>query len=110
MPNSIIHQVTSPTSWRILCLLRLGERKIGYLKPALEMSESAFSHAFKRLRTAGVATYRTTGREKIAKLTKKGQIVFSSLQALCYALNGTDGTSVEDDSAMVAQIRKDLEE
>ena len=109
MVNSIIHQVTSNTSWRILCLLRLGERKIVYLRTALGMSESAFSHAFKRLEDGGVAVYRKVGREKYARPSKKGQIVFSSLQALCYAINGTDGTSVEDDSSMVVQIKKDLE-
>lgn len=78
-----------------------------YLKPALQMSESAFSHAFKRLEDGGVAEYRKVGREKYARLSKKGQIVFSSLQALCYALAGTDGTSVEDDSSLVAQIREE---
>lgn len=89
-------------------MLRLGERKIVYLKSALEMSESAFSHAFKRLEDAGVAVYRKVGREKYARLSDKGMIIFPSLQALCFALDGTDGTRVEDDSAMVAQIKDDV--
>jgi predicted transcriptional regulator len=106
MPSSIIHQATAKTSWRVLCLLRLGERKISLLKCALDMTESAFSHALKRLENKGLVTTVKVGREKYAKLSHTGRIVFSSLQALCYTLGQTDGTSVEDDSALVTCIRQ----
>jgi predicted transcriptional regulator len=107
MPYSIIHQATSETLWRILSLLRLGERRISLLKRTLEMSESAFSHALAKLEELDLVETRKTGREKISRLTQHGRILFSSLQALCFMLGGTDGTSVEDDSALVRWV-KDL--
>ncbi|MBN2082041.1 helix-turn-helix transcriptional regulator [bacterium] len=106
MPYSIIHQATAQTSWRILSLLRLGERPILVLKRVLGMTESAFSHALRRLEQKKLVATRKVGREKIAWLTNTGRIVFSSLQALCYTLESSDGTSVEDDSAMVAFLRE----
>jgi DNA-binding transcriptional ArsR family regulator len=106
MPHSIIHQATSETSWRILSLLRLGPRRIYMLKRALEMSESAFSHAISKLEVAGLVNIRRAGREKISELSAQGRIVFASLQALCFTLGGTDGTSVEDDSALLRCLRE----
>jgi DNA-binding transcriptional ArsR family regulator len=106
MAHSIIHQATSVTSWRILSLLRLGQRRIYMLKRALGMSESAFSHAISKLETAGLVTIRRMGREKIAILSAQGRIVFASLQALCFTLGGTDGTDVEDDSALLRCLRE----
>jgi DNA-binding transcriptional ArsR family regulator len=105
--NLIIHQMTSPTAWRILSLLRLGERPIRHIKQALGMTESAFSHALRKLESEGLVETRRDGREKISRLTQRGRISFSSLQALCYALEGTDGTLVEDDTALVAVLRND---
>ena len=105
MSNSIIHQATSNTSWRILCLLRLGERRIAVLKRVLGMTESAFSHALSRLKSKGLVETRKNGREKLARLSPEGSIVFASLQALCYTLSSTNGTNVEDDSTLVAQLR-----
>ena len=89
-------------------MLRLGDRRIYHLKPALGMTESAFSHALRKLEEAALVDTQKVGREKIARLSAKGRIVYSSLQALCYALDGTDGTSVEDDSALVSQIRREV--
>jgi predicted transcriptional regulator len=106
MPHSIIHQATSDTSWRILSLLRLGPRRIYMLKRALEMSESAFSHAISKLETSGMVTNRRVGREKISELSAQGRIVFASLQALCFTVGSTDGTSVEDDSALLRCLRE----
>lgn len=105
MPSSIIHQATAATSWRILSLLRLGERRIYVIKRAIDMTESAFSHALHKLEEAGLVTVRREGREKQAALSQQGRIVFSNIQALCFMLGGTDGTSVEDDSALVRQLR-----
>jgi len=107
MPSSIIHQATAKTSWRILSLLRLGDRRIQVIKRALDMSESAFSHALRRLEEKGLVEARQYGREKQARLTSAGRIVFSSLQALCFTLGGNDGTSVEDDTSLVKCLRED---
>lgn len=107
MASSIIHQATSETHWRILCLLRLGERRVLYLKKALEMSESAFSHSLSKLEELNLVETRKVGREKISQLSQLGRIMFSSLQALCFMLESTDGTSVEDDSALVRYLRED---
>ena len=71
------------------------------------MSESAFSHALRRLEEKGLVEAKQFGREKQARLTSSGRIVFSSLQALCFTLGGTDGTSVEDDSSLVRCIREE---
>jgi predicted transcriptional regulator len=105
MSSSIIHQATAETSWRILCLLRLGDRRIRAIKQALGMTESAFSHALSKLEGLGLVATRKIGREKVSGLTPRGRIVFASLQALCYTLSGTDGTVVEDDSALVTCLR-----
>jgi DNA-binding transcriptional ArsR family regulator len=105
MPSAIIHQATAATSWRILSLLRLGERRIYIIKRTMDMTESAFSHALRKLEEAGLVTVRKVGREKQATLSEQGRIVFSNIQALCFMLGGTDGTSVEDDSALVRQLR-----
>ena len=105
MSSSIIHQATSDTHWRILCLLRLGNRRIHYLKKALQMSESAFSHSLAKLEELNLVETRKHGREKISQLSQTGRILFSSLQALCFMLNRSDGTSVEDDSALVSSLR-----
>jgi predicted transcriptional regulator len=106
MPYSIIHQATSDTSWRILSLLRLGDRRIYVVKRALAMSESAFSHALSKLVNLKLVTVRPIGREKVAGLTPHGRILFSSVQALCFMLGSADGTSVEDDSALVRFLRR----
>jgi predicted transcriptional regulator len=106
MPSSIIHQATSETSWRILCLLRLGDRRIRAIKQALGMTESAFSHALSKLEHLGLVNTRKIGREKVSGLTPRGRIVFSSLQAICFTLGGSDGTLVEDDSALVGFLRE----
>ena len=105
MSYSTIHLATSSTSWRVLSLLRLGERRIYALKRALGMTESAFSHALRKLEELSLVETQREGREKITKLTQRGRIVFSSLQALCIMLSGADGTSVEDDSALVSALR-----
>ena len=105
MSSTVIHQLSSPTSWRILSLLRLGERRIQALKRALRMTESAFSHAASKLEDLGLVGIRKAGRDKYARLSEKGRIVFSSLQAVCYTVSGNDGTSVEDDSALVSVLR-----
>ena len=105
MPNKIIHQATAETSWRILSLLRLGERRIYFVKRALNKTESAFSHALRRLEAQDLVVTRKVGREKLARLTTNGRILFSSLQALCFALSNTDGTSPEDDTALVTLMR-----
>jgi len=105
MANRIIHQMTSPTAWRILALLRLGERPIRFIKQALEMTESAFSHALRKLEKEGLVETQKQGREKVSRLTQRGHIVFSSLQALCFTLGGSDGTLVEDDTALGAVLR-----
>ena len=76
------------------------------IKRTIDMTESAFSHALKTLVEKGLVEARKVGREKIARLSKKGQIVFASLQALCFTLGNSDGTSVEDDSAMVAILKE----
>ena len=107
MPSSIIHQATAKTSWRILSLLRLGDRRIQVIKRALRMSESAFSHALRRLEEKGLVEALQYGREKEARLTSTGRIVYSSLQALCYTLGGNDGTNVEDDTSLVRCLRED---
>lgn len=106
MPFSIIHQATSDTSWRILSLLRLGDRRIYVVKRALGMSESAFSHALTKLANLGLVFVRPLGREKLAGLTPQGRILFSSVQALCFMLGSADGTNVEDDSALVRHLRR----
>ena len=98
--------MTSETSWRILSLLRLGERRLHVLKRALGMTESAFSHALRKLEEQGLVETRRDGREKLSRLSQRGRISYSSLQALCYALRGTDGTLVEDDTALVAELRR----
>ncbi len=100
MPNSIIHQATSETSWRILSLLRHGERRIHLLKVALELNESTFSHALQRLEVRGLVETQQHGREKSARLSGKGRIVFAGLQALCCTLAGQDGSLEADDQAM----------
>ncbi|MCC7476865.1 helix-turn-helix transcriptional regulator [bacterium] len=100
MPNSIIHQATSETSWRILSLLRHGETRIHLLKVALELNESTFSHALQRLEVRGLVDTQQHGREKSARLSDKGRIVFSGLQALCFTLTGKDGSLTADDAAM----------
>ena len=109
MPSSIIHQATSETSWRILCLLRLGDRRIRAIKQALSMTESAFSHALSKLEGLELVYTRKVGREKVSGLTSRGRIVFASLQAICYTLVGSDGTLVEDDSALVGYLREHVE-
>lgn len=76
------------------------------LKRALNMSESAFSHAISKLESAGLVKIAKIGREKISELSTQGRIVFSSLQALCFTLGGTDGTNVEDDSALLRCLRE----
>ena len=106
MSSSIIHQATAETSWRIMCLLRLGDRRIRAIKQALGMTESAFSHALSKLEGLGLVVTRKLGREKVSGLTPRGRIVFASLQALCYTLSGTDGTLVEDDSSLVGYLRE----
>ena len=105
MPYSIIHQATAKTSWRILSLLRLGERPILVLKRVLGMTESAFSHALRRLERKGLVATRKVGREKFAWQTSTGRIVFSTLQALCFTLEGNDGTRAKDDNAMKSFLR-----
>jgi DNA-binding transcriptional ArsR family regulator len=105
MPYSTIHQATARPYWRILSLLRLGERRICVVKRALGMSDSAFSHGLAKLEALELVSVRRAGREKHAALSAKGRILFSSLQALCFMLKGTDGTSVEDDSALVQHLR-----
>ena len=100
MPNSIIHQATSETSWRILSLLRNGERRIHLLKVALDLNESTFSHALQRLESRGLVETEQHGREKSARLSVQGRIVFSGLQALCYTLAGHDGSVKTDDDAV----------
>lgn len=105
MLSTVIHQATAHTSWRILSLLRLGQRRICVIKRAMEMTESAFSHALRKLERAGLVTVCKTGREKQAALSHQGRIVFSNIQALCFMLHGTDGTSVEDDTALIKQLR-----
>jgi predicted transcriptional regulator len=87
-------------------LLRLGERRIAVLKRALGMSESAFSHALNRLQSKGLVEAQKNGREKLARLSSGGRIVFASLQALCYTLSGNDGTSAVDDHALAAHQAK----
>lgn len=106
MSSSIIHQATSETHWRILCLLRLGSRRIHFLKQALQMSESAFSHSLAKLEELNLVETQKNGREKISQLSQTGRILFSSLQALCFMLGSSDGTSVEDDSALVRSLRE----
>lgn len=107
MSSSIIHQATSETHWRILCLLRLGERRILFLKKALEISESAFSHSLAKLEELNLVETKKIGREKVSQLSQTGRILFSSLQALCFMLGGSDGTDVDDDSALVRCLRED---
>jgi len=104
MSYSIIHQATATTSWRILSLLRLGEQPIMLLKRVLDMTESAFSHALRRLEEKQLVATRKSGREKTAWLTNRGRILFSSLQALCFTLGGTDGSSLKDDTALLALV------
>jgi len=105
MPYSIIHQATAKTSWRILSLLRLGEQPIMLLKRVLNMTESAFSHALRRLEEKELVATRKSGREKTVWLTNHGRIVFSSLQALCFTLAGKDGSGLEDDTALFELLR-----
>ena len=111
MQFTIIHQATSTTSWRILSLLRFGEQRIHHIKRALDMTESAFSHALRKLEEKGLVETRKVGREKIARLSKRGRITFSSLQALCYTLGGTDGTLDDDDDALERAMKSpDIED
>jgi len=70
------------------------------------MSESAFSHALRKLESKSLVKTTREGREKTTQLTQEGRIVFSSLQALCFTLASTDGTSVEDDSALVRELKQ----
>lgn len=106
MPNSIIHQATSETSWRILSLLRQGERRIHLLKVALDLNESTFSHALQRLESRGLVDTTQHGREKSARLSGRGRIVFSGLQALCCTLGGSDGSIKADDDAMARLLEE----
>jgi DNA-binding transcriptional ArsR family regulator len=106
VPISFIHQATATTSWRILSLLRLGDRRIRFVKQALQMTESAFSHALRKLEESGMVETRKVGREKVSRLTHKGRIVFSSLQALCFTMGSNDGTVVEDDTALLRVLRE----
>jgi DNA-binding transcriptional ArsR family regulator len=100
--------MTSPTAWRILGLLRLGDRPIRFIKRALRMTESAFSHSLRKLEKGGLVETRKQGREKVSRLSQRGRIVFSSLQALCFTLSGSDGTLVEDDTALLRVLREDI--
>ena len=70
------------------------------------MTESAFSHALRKLENDGLVETRRQGREKASRFSQRGSIVFSSLQALCFTLGGTDGTIVEDDTALVMVLRR----
>lgn len=101
MPNATLHQATSETSWRILSLLRQGEQRIHLLKVALDLNESTFSHALQRLESRGLVETRQHGREKSARLSERGRIIFSTLQALCYTLYGNSGVDERDEQAML---------
>lgn len=100
MPNATIHQATTETSWRILCLLRFGEVRIHLLKLALDFNESTFSHALSRLESRGLVATRQSGREKLAHLSDTGRIALGSLQALCCALYGHDGSRPAEDERL----------
>lgn len=106
MPFSTVHQATAETSWRVLSLLRFGALRIYIVKRVLGMSESAFSHALRKLVDLQLVAEMQIGREKVAEMTPQGRILYSSVQALCFMLDGTDGTNSDDDSALARLNRQ----
>jgi ArsR family transcriptional regulator, lead/cadmium/zinc/bismuth-responsive transcriptional repressor len=51
-----------PNRWRILSALAMGEKRVGELAAAVEMSESAVSHQLRILRATRLVSYRKRGR------------------------------------------------
>lgn len=51
-----------PNRWRILSALASGERRVGDLAAAVDMTESAVSHQLRILRTMRFVSYRKQGR------------------------------------------------
>lgn len=51
-----------PNRWRILSVLALGEKRVGELAKAVDMTESAVSHQLRVLRTMRLVSYQKRGR------------------------------------------------